>query len=40
MRTPRATTASGQDRLMLEAQNLARLQAGIPACTVRPGTAC
>ena len=28
IRTPRAVTASGQDRIMMEAQNLGRLQAG------------
>ena len=28
MRTPRVTGASGEDRIMAEAQNLARLQAG------------
>ncbi|BDA46189.1 Cell division cycle 5-like protein [Coccomyxa sp. Obi] len=28
MRTPRAVTASGQDRVMMEAQNLSRLQQG------------
>ena len=28
MRTPRSTTAGGADRITLEAQNLARLQAG------------
>ena len=28
MRTPRITGASGEDRIMAEAQNLARLQAG------------
>lgn len=28
MRTPRAVTANGQDRVMMEAQNLSRLQQG------------
>lgn len=37
MRTPRATTATGQDRLMLEAQNLARLQAGETPLKGGPG---
>ncbi|KAK9814983.1 hypothetical protein WJX73_003873 [Symbiochloris irregularis] len=37
MRTPRATGITGQDRLMLEAQNLARLQAGETPLKGGPG---